>query len=189
MQKNKIIILFAFFALCLPNQIFAATLTDQISGVYKHRFQNALVTGETYPSEDILEIVPYGSTAAYLRYALNFYNGHSCSLAGIAEDKGDHLTFTDPNSDTNCVLDIRIKGDALVSNDVSSPAESKFGCHYYCGARGGFNHVTFPLKSKRKIRYMKRILDSSEYKDAVQGYDKLKDNTPIDQIPKTNNKK
>lgn len=39
-----------------------------------------------------------------------------------------------------------------------------------CGARGAFEGEKFALKARRKIRYMPRILASSEYKTAVEEF-------------------
>ena len=52
------------------------SLPEALAGVYKTHFKNGLVSGETYVSEDILEIAPTGPGAAYVRTHLEFYNGH-----------------------------------------------------------------------------------------------------------------
>jgi hypothetical protein len=67
-------------------------LTGEMEGVYKRRFTNAIITPGKAPmeadnfvqAEDIVEIVRYDDTHVYVRDKFQFYNGHSCSIAGIA---------------------------------------------------------------------------------------------------------
>src|ERR1700741_5291965 len=72
----------------------SSKMIDQMQGVYKHRFANAAYGGEgkpdePYQSEDIVEIVRYDDERIYFRAELQFYNGHSCSISGIAKyDQG-----------------------------------------------------------------------------------------------------
>lgn len=182
----KIIILLVTFFL-LPHPVFAESLINRIEGVYKHRFQNGLVSGETYESEDILEIVKVAEDAAYLRYDLQFYNGHTCNLYGIAEEKGDALVYTDKSSqnpDSACVLRVSIKNGKLLTEDLSPyDSDRTYGCQSYCGARGGFKDVSFDMKAKRKIRYLKKLKNSEEFKQATSLYEekkKVKNETTIE---------
>ncbi len=39
--------------------------------------------GENYWSDDVVEIVPVGPDAAYVRLELDFFNGHMCWITGI----------------------------------------------------------------------------------------------------------
>src|SRR5436190_18737451 len=66
---------------------------DQLAGVYKRSFANGTVDGDKYTSEDVLEIVPVGPRTAYVRARLQFYNGHSCSMYGIARAEGPRLVY------------------------------------------------------------------------------------------------
>ena len=145
--------------------VAAASLPDALAGVYKVRFENGLVTGETYRSEDILEIVPTGPAAAYVRTSLEFYNGHECSLSGIAHVEGADLVYREPVAkqigDQRCVLHVTRKGGKVLLTDQDG------SCKAYCGARGSFSGDDFPASSRRTIRYMARLKASREFKEAL----------------------
>ena len=135
-----------------------------LAGVYKKRFKNGDVSGEQYISEDILEIVPINRDRAYVRTDLEFFNGHSCALHGVARATESDLVYTQPLSkqigDRRCVLHIRLERGSLVLNDDGS-------CRDYCGARGMFRGSSFPVSSRRPIRYMARLKASREYAEAL----------------------
>ena len=40
-------------------------------------------------------------------------------------------------------------------------------CQAYCGARGSLSEDSFPLSSRRAIRYLPRLKASSEFKEAL----------------------
>lgn len=69
------------------NTLKAQKLLGTMGGVYKRRFKNGDTSGATYQSEDVFEFVPVSPFAAYMKLHLEFYNGHECSVAGIAEYK------------------------------------------------------------------------------------------------------
>ena len=137
-----------------------------LAGRYSHGFENGLIGGTRYRSEDIAEIVAVDSTHAYVRFELAFYNGHSCSLAGIAERQGDALVYRGPPDDAYvhgqpCTLTIRRRGAALVWDDADGT------CRASCGARGSFINGDLPWASKRPIRYLPMLRRSVEYRDAL----------------------
>jgi len=137
-----------------------------LAGVYKQRFTNGLVTGETFTSEDILEIVPVSNTSAYVRVHLEFYNGHTCSLSGIAHVERQALVYrTDLDYEqpplNRCVLSIERSGDQIMLSD------GRNSCKGFCGVRGSLMNVDFPAASRRPIRYMARLKASPGYRDAV----------------------
>ena len=143
----------------------AVWLPESFAGVYKDRFENGLVSGETYQSEDILEIVPTGPDAAYVRTSLEFYNGHQCSLSGIAHTEGADLVYREPAAkqigDTRCVLHVARKGADVVLSDEDG------SCKVYCGARGSLSGDSFRASSRRPIRYMVRLKASRQFREAV----------------------
>ncbi len=140
----------------------APGVIDKMAGVYKDRFENGAVTGETFQSENVVEIVKITPSTAYIRAELKFYNGHTCSLTGIADVDGDGLTYRNKDGSLNqpCHLHVAIKGGKLVLNDDLT-------CKNYCGERGSFTNIGLPAKSKRPIRYMVRLLKSKEYARAL----------------------
>ena len=136
---------------------------DQLSGVYKDSFANGNVDGQKYQSEDVVEIVKVSDTDAYVRVHLEFYNGHTCSIHGIARREGDSLVYR-PHQDygEQCALTLRAVNGKLVFSDPDGNCRVQ-----YCGARGSFEGTAFPLTSRRTIRYMKVLLNSREYHEAL----------------------
>ncbi len=136
---------------------------DDLAGVYKDRFQNGLVDGTHYMSENILEIVKVSPAEAYVRVHLEFYNGHLCAISGVARQEGDVLVYR-PRQDTGaqCALGLRASNGKLAFSDPDGNCRA-----LYCGARGSFQGIGFPLKSRRPIGYMQRLLKSREYADAM----------------------
>jgi hypothetical protein len=135
-----------------------------IAGVYKTRFKNGLVSGETYTSENVLEIVKLAPDAAYVRARLDFYNGHFCAIYGVAHVEDRELVYRGPPETyvgaKQCVLHIAVSGKSLTLADRGS-------CSANCGARGGFDKAAFPTASRRPIRYMTRLKASREFAAAM----------------------
>ena len=148
-------------------------LPTLMAGVYKTRFKNALVGGETYVSENILEIVPTHGRTAYFRVHLEFYNGHECAISGIAEARTDTLVYRGPDDVDGqpCVLSLRRAHDGVHIYEGENGA-----CrNQTCGARGGYGFTPdgaadFAAASRRPIRYLPRLLASDEYATAVKAY-------------------
>lgn len=153
----------AAVALLLTGATTASSPVTALAGRYSWHFQNALVSGEAYASDDVVEIVPVDATHAYVRFALNFYNGHTCSLAGVATAEGSQLIYREPADrayDDRCTLTIHRDGGHLRWDDGGS-------CKSYCGARGSFLNGDLAWSSRRPIRYLARLKASSEYRDAL----------------------
>ena len=136
---------------------------DDIAGVYKDRFQNGSVDDGNHMSENILEIVKVSPSEAYVRVHLEFFNGHLCSISGVARQEGDMLVYR-PHQDygEQCALGLREANGKLVFSDPDGNCKLQ-----YCGARGSFQGTDFPLQSRRAIGYMKRLLNSREYARAI----------------------
>lgn len=134
-----------------------------IAGVYKNHFRNGTVDGGEYLSENVLEIVELSPTQAYLRAHMEFYNGHLCAFWGVARLEGDALVYRPSwNNDKPCVLSLRRKGDSVLMGDPEDACWANF-----CGMRGRLEGARFALSSRRPIRYMKRLLASREYGEAI----------------------
>jgi hypothetical protein len=151
----------------------ASGLPALMAGVHKTKFKNALVGGETYVSENILEIVPVRGRAAYFRIHLEFYNGHECAISGVAEANVGALIYRGPDDVDNhpCVLSLRRARDGVhIYEGENGACRSQT-----CGARGGYGFkpdgaADFPLTSRRPIGYLPRLLASDEYVKAVKEY-------------------
>lgn len=136
-----------------------------LAGRYSWHFRNGDVDGNAYWSDDVVEIVPVDATHAYIRSELAFFNGHSCSLAGVGGAEGDAIVYHDatPGDEfgPRCVLTVRRKGAKLTLDDGDG------GCKKYCGARGGYGDIDLPWASRRPISYMARLKGSTQYRDAI----------------------
>ena len=147
-----------------------ASPVQSLAGRYSKHWQNGLVDGSKYWSDDVIEIVPVDATHAYFRAELDFYNGHQCSIRGIAKAVGNKLVYTETEvtayeGKTPCTLTISAKGKALVLDDGDGT------CKANCGARGSLSNFDFvPLSSKKPITYMARLKGSDEYKGAIEDW-------------------
>lgn len=137
-----------------------ASLLDRLAGRYNYHFKNGTVFGETYHSDDVLEIVRLDRRRAYFRAKLNFFNGHSCAIRGVAHLEGNALVHRGTDS---CVMRLRQVGDGLDLDDAGG------SCQQTCGVRGTYmgNGPEFRLSSRRPIRYLPRLRASREYREAI----------------------
>jgi len=126
---------------------------SEMAGVYTRQFRNGNVDGESYQSENRLEIVRADATHGALYVSLEFFNGHSCEVSGDARlEEADTLVMQLPaESDglPGCTLVVSHEGDAMVFRDASH------GCQmHYCGARGTFDGVRLPYASRRPLAHL-----------------------------------
>ena len=135
------------------------------AGQYSHHYQNTLVSGETYFSDDIVEIVPVDSRHAYIEFDLNFYNGHTCGLTGVAAARNGALIYREPADKAlpgqdRCILTIRRERSKLVWDDDGT-------CQAYCGERGTFSGGHMRWSSRTPVPYPARLKRSAEYRRAL----------------------
>src|SRR5215218_7625700 len=94
---------FAFLLTAAPLLLAAdqpqADPAQALAGRYYSQFPNALVSGEKYTGENIVEVVQVAPRAAYVRVHLDYYNGHTCGLNGVAKSQGDALVVRDLEPD------------------------------------------------------------------------------------------
>jgi hypothetical protein len=142
-------------------------LLSELSGVYKKRFKNGDTSGNSYISEDVFEFVPVSDRAAYIKMRLNFFNGHGCGIAGIAEyKKVGGFVYSDKDKENSCLLTVKLNDKKITFSDPNG------NCQKFCGARGGFGGETFDMSVKREIQYLPIILNSREYQSSLRRYQK-----------------
>jgi len=154
-------------------------LMREIDGVYKQRFKNGIVVpgkaDESYESENVVEIVPHDDDHVYLRAHLEFYNGHSCDIAGMAGYEHGAFVYHDPapplTGEHPCALRLHVTDKRLMLTDRVTP-DAEATCRAYCGARGHWDHE-IDRDQRRAIRYMERLKKSREYRKAVEDLGKL----------------
>jgi hypothetical protein len=148
---------------------------DQWAGAYRVRHKIYDVPQQKMlDAENILEIVKHSPKTAYFRFRLLFTNGHSCSGFGIAEADGSGLTYRAEQSAAtgqSCVIRIEPRNGTL---SLASPDGADGMCRrYYCGANGTIEGAAFPQAQKRQITYTDRIVQSRQYKEAIEEYERL----------------
>ena len=139
------------------------TLQD-LDGRYSRRFANMLVGGERLPGTDTLDILRYDDTHAYVAVHLEFFNGHSCDIEGMAAFIGGALTLEPPEltpGDGRCQVTITPDARAL---RLAAPATA---CQAYCGARGRLDGALLPRASRKPIPRRAALMRSQDYRDAV----------------------
>jgi hypothetical protein len=154
----------------------------KVTGVYRIPVKIETVDDGSIAAEDILEIVQYSKASAYIRSRLHFYNGHVCNVWGIAEASGSSLVYRSQDDDnSSCQLTVTPDKNRIVLDDPTG------NCRVTrCGARGGFSSASFSMSRRRNIKYMDRILQSSQYREAVEEYARLKANSNSEPSAKSN---
>lgn len=139
-------------------------LVTRLHGVYRHRFTSGDVHGGVSTAENILEIVPYGPGTAYVRVHLDFFNGHSCKLFGIARAAGDALEYRRPGLPGRVTI-------RLTGKRVELGTEEGYDGSGACGVRGSLS-AAWPASARRTIRYLERLRASWEYRRAVEEHER-----------------
>lgn len=145
-----------------------ASPVTALAGRYTKHFQNGFADGSKYWSDNVVEIVPIDATHAYFRAELDFFNGHQCSIYGVAKAVGKKLVYSEKEetgSGNICKLTISASGKDLLLDDGEG------SCKAYCGARGTFSNYRFiKLASKKPITYLAKLKGSEEYKGAIEDW-------------------
>ncbi len=150
----------------------SAAFLAEVAGVYKVQFQNGNVNGDKYQSEDVLEVVPIDDHAAYVRMDVEFFNGHSGRISGIATYGDNSLIYDNgQKGEDRCVVEYVWSSDKVITK---ADYDKTPGCRSYHGARGSLDHVEFLVKRKQTIRYMQRLKDSPQFKGAMDEYRKAR---------------
>jgi hypothetical protein len=130
-------------AIAVPN----SPLTE-LAGRYTYKFKNGDISGATYSSTDVVEVVPLDKRQAEISFDLNFFNGHSCSLYGVAKLEGRKLVYREKSEwlpdEPECRLEIWRDTRNLRWEDQGT-------CHFACGSRGGFGNGKMSVKGRRPI--------------------------------------
>ncbi|HYI64737.1 MAG TPA: hypothetical protein VEW71_07620 [Allosphingosinicella sp.] len=126
----------------------AAPSAYDLAGRYTHRFRNGDISGARFTSTNRVSIVALDRGRAYVDVHLNFFNGHECSIGGVASLEEGRLVLRDPwaqgHDGTPCMLSIWRDGTRLHWTDGEG------SCRSNCGARGGFND-SMAWSSRRSI--------------------------------------
>lgn len=148
-----------------------------IEGVYKRRFMNTINAGpdrpaERYLAEDVVEFVREDADHVYLRAHLEFANGHMCGVWGIAQREGEDFVYRQQQSvvpgEAACTLRVKVTPGNILLDDRDAAGTAT--CRAQCGARGSLSGYSIERKARRPIRYMNRVKESRQYREAVHEY-------------------
>jgi len=177
MTLRFLVLLLAASCACAASAQEPARLMATMAGVYKHRFMSATITpgkapGEAdvpYQAEDVIEIVPYDADHVYVRAHLDFYNGHTCDIAGMGRYEHGAFVYHDPErllpDEPPCALKLSVEGGKLVLTDRDGP-DGASTCRAHCGVRGSLDYA-IGMDKRRTIRYLDRLKASREYNKAI----------------------
>lgn len=146
-----------------------------LQGVYKNKFIGQYISGEKYESEDVLELVTLTPSETYVRIHLEFDNGHTCDLWGVAEKNGESLLYRGRLSygERPCELSLQNDGQAITLEDRDGICRASS-----CGSRGAYSGAGFDIRKRRAIKYMDRLISSWQYKAALEEYQESKRQRP-----------
>lgn len=134
-----------------------ATLAGRYSDGYPDPFTHRRL-------DSVAEIVPVDAMHGYVRFDLQFPNGFSCGLSGMARVEGAALVYREPRPDPasgrQCRLTIRHDQYGLSYDDGDA------SCKHLCGMNAEFNG-SLPWRSRRPIGYLARLRRSAEYRAAL----------------------
>jgi hypothetical protein len=151
-------------AICLGLAAADSPDLSKLAGLYRYTFQNGLVNGKKYRSENKLELLPLGATSAYFHTHLEWANGHSCDLAGVAGAAPDgSLEYRKPSLEgQTCLFRIRVTKDGLMFEDEGGACRM-----ISCGARGMLDGVEFKFR-QRSVLNAEAVQKSDEFQQAVE---------------------
>jgi len=146
--KARLFALLALFAGGTALGAGATLTTADLAGRYTRTFRTGLVSGENYMATDVVTVVATSRTRALVNFDLTFFNGHICSLTGIARLEGRALVYRRPGrfaGDPPCILRLWRQGARLRWNADNN------SCREDCGARGSFTDGGMRWSSRRPI--------------------------------------
>lgn len=139
---------------------------ESLQGVYKESFQNAMMDGTQYTSENRFLLMPVSPVTAYFDLHLEWANGHSCALSGIADVTSPQiLTYSTPSIlEKTCTFNINL------GTQKFSFSDSNGACRLIsCGARGLLDGVEFEYGMVEKIEPSK-VKKTSDFMQVMSEY-------------------
>jgi hypothetical protein len=157
----------AVLMFCLAAGAIDRLSIDGFEGLYRYKFKNGLMNGTKYESENRLALLKLTPISAYFNTHLEWANGHSCDLSGVADlDTNGALVYRKPSiEDRICIFSIKATSDGLVFGDEGG------ACRLIsCGARGRLAGVEFKFKERGKLP-ADEIRKSRDFERAVEEHE------------------
>jgi hypothetical protein len=127
----------------------AAAKAAAIAGRYARQFENGDVEGESFTSTNTMTLTETPDHGLRFSLELEFYNGHSCSLAGKAGFvRAGVFAYRQPDPDQPggplCVLEIVPEAEGVRLSDPTGVCRQ-----FSCGSRGGYEDIRFTFADRR----------------------------------------
>ncbi len=129
-------------------QVLESSSLKNWQGLYKYTFANSFTGESEHTSENRLLLMQVSSTTAYFETHLEWANGHSCDLSGIAfVTSRKILTYSEPSIlGKTCTFNINFEENKFVFDDNDG------ACRLIaCGSRGLLDGVEFQYGTRREI--------------------------------------
>jgi hypothetical protein len=130
---------------------------DSVAGLYSNAPPNHAT--DSGKANNVLEVVKLSPSTAYVRTHLEI-NDAICGFWGIMRTDGDMLAGKDAG-DPKCQLRLHFSSSKVTLDDRDGR------CRDHCGENGSFYGEEFSVKSRRPITYMKRLMASRQYQEAL----------------------
>jgi hypothetical protein len=159
--KARLLALLALFAAGTAVGAGAGVTAFDVAGRYTHSFRNGDISGASFTSSDEVVIVPTDARHAVFDMELAFFNGHQCSIGGLATIEGNALVYRDPEmagygDGGPCILRIQRRGGRLTWDDRGT-------CSGNCGARGSLRGGSIAWSSRRPVSRAERTGILTDY--------------------------
>jgi hypothetical protein len=139
---------------------------DSWEGTYRYKFANGLMNGKKYQSENRLDLLKLSAKTAYFNTHLEWANGHTCDLFGVADlDPAGALVYRTASIEgQTCIFKIKASPSGIVFDDEQG------ACRLVsCGNRGGYEGVEFKFKNRGKLN-AEEIRKSDDFTAAIEEY-------------------
>ncbi|MFP4313471.1 MAG: hypothetical protein ACLFR0_03995 [Alphaproteobacteria bacterium] len=176
------------FMLISPALVMAAADVQNLSGHYQTTLQSGIVMPAGTPKEECTQewsglestcvddaeftnhlLLFQQSDALHFQTVLWFFNGHMCSLSGVASPHPKGWMYEEYTDIADCKFFIREDNGVILLE-----ADREHNCRAYCGARGYFSGIQFPLSAK------KQDIESLEAYNCITLFEEPADHCPQD---------
>jgi len=147
-------------------------LLGRITGVYRSPVVIQNPVDGVVRTENILEIVKYGSSTAYISTRLNHpVSGNLCSLWGIAEIDGPGLIYRSATEGTGPACTLRLTFDGTSISFQDEGGECRKG---RCGANTSFSQFSLDRSKRRPMSNLSQVRKSRHYREAAGEYERVR---------------
>lgn len=168
-KSDSSFILWLLFLFSFTNSSAGASpQIERLAGVYKFQTEalNWKERGRSSKNiENILEIVPYGNDQIYFRIrAESPTDGKICGIWAVAAEAQSGFLSHYSEDGKEFEISLAVSNEKLTFSWGAEKPVYAANCP----------SIKFPISKRKKIRYMHKILESRQYKEAINKVKKLK---------------